>query len=294
MPNPSFEDTVQCPTSPMNITDTEHWISATIPGNPDLHHSCNTGSLGVPANFCGNQYARTGDAYALIITNDTINTQSGIEYIRVELTEYLIAEKCYRASFFFSVGDISMYSVLSRDIGMQFTDTSIISPNWVQIYDPTNTIIDTNCIDTLNTTDWIEVSGEYIAQGGEKFITIGVFHTDTFCSSSTCNSIYFPGSIGGTTYIDDVSVIPCPIDSTSENKWECINGICVDTVSNGSFNSLADCEASCEQVGIAEQNSKKQLLRIIDVLGRKSKPQPNVPLFYIYDDGTVEKRIIVE
>jgi hypothetical protein len=36
------------------------------------------------------------------------------------------------------------------------------------------------------------------------------------------------------------------------------------------------------------------LLKIFDVFGKESKPQPNVPLFYIYDDGTVEKRIIIK
>jgi len=38
----------------------------------------------------------------------------------------------------------------------------------------------------------------------------------------------------------------------------------------------------------------KRLLKIIDVLGRETKEEKNEPLFYIYDDGTVEKRIIVE
>jgi len=32
-------------------------------------------------------------------------------------------------------------------------------------------------------------------------------------------------------------------------------------------------------------------LRTTDVLGRETK---NEPLFYIYDDGTVEKKIIIE
>ena len=41
-------------------------------------------------------------------------------------------------------------------------------------------------------------------------------------------------------------------------------------------------------------SDSNQLLRIVDVLGRESKPQPNVPFFYIYDDGTVEKKIIIE
>ena len=37
----------------------------------------------------------------------------------------------------------------------------------------------------------------------------------------------------------------------------------------------------------------KKLLKIIDILGRKTK-ETNQPLFYIYDDGTVEKKIIIE
>ncbi|MBT5353921.1 MAG: hypothetical protein HOL56_02375 [Flavobacteriales bacterium] len=36
------------------------------------------------------------------------------------------------------------------------------------------------------------------------------------------------------------------------------------------------------------------LTKITDVLGRESKEKSNVPLFYIFDDGTVEKRIIIE
>jgi hypothetical protein len=39
---------------------------------------------------------------------------------------------------------------------------------------------------------------------------------------------------------------------------------------------------------------KGKLLKIVDVLGREVKPTSNTPLFYIYDDGTVEKRIIIE
>jgi len=37
----------------------------------------------------------------------------------------------------------------------------------------------------------------------------------------------------------------------------------------------------------------KQLIKITDLLGRETK-QTNQPLFYIYDDGTVEKRIVIE
>ena len=40
--------------------------------------------------------------------------------------------------------------------------------------------------------------------------------------------------------------------------------------------------------------NNKQLIKIVDLLGRESKDLKNQPLFYIYDDGTVEKKIIIE
>jgi hypothetical protein len=45
---------------------------------------------------------------------------------------------------------------------------------------------------------------------------------------------------------------------------------------------------------ISEINTEKILLNIIDVLGRETKGKRNTPLFYIYNDGTVEKRIVIE
>jgi hypothetical protein len=36
------------------------------------------------------------------------------------------------------------------------------------------------------------------------------------------------------------------------------------------------------------------LIKIIDILGRESKDLKSQPLFYIYDDGTVEKKLILE
>ena len=49
-------------------------------------------------------------------------------------------------------------------------------------------------------------------------------------------------------------------------------------------------------VGVSEQtNNKKKLIKIVDVLGRTStEKQTNTPLFYIYDNGSVEKKMIIE
>lgn len=45
---------------------------------------------------------------------------------------------------------------------------------------------------------------------------------------------------------------------------------------------------------INEHNLNKQLIQVIDILGRDSKEIKNKLLFYIYDDGTVDKKIIIE
>ena len=45
---------------------------------------------------------------------------------------------------------------------------------------------------------------------------------------------------------------------------------------------------------LADKNSKNiQPIKILDFLGRNSK-EKNQPLFYIYDDGTVEKKIVLQ
>jgi hypothetical protein len=78
-------------------------------------------------------------------------------------------------------------------------------------------------------------------------------------------------------------------------SWDCIANSCVDP-GNGSgfYSSLSSCQSSCGTTSLDEFNVERKLLRIVDVLGRNAKKESNVPLFYFYDDGTVEKQIIIE
>ena len=45
---------------------------------------------------------------------------------------------------------------------------------------------------------------------------------------------------------------------------------------------------------VKEHTTNKELLKVTDILGRETKGNKNKPLFYIYSDGTVEKKIIIE
>jgi hypothetical protein len=70
--------------------------------------------------------------------------------------------------------------------------------------------------------------------------------------------------------------------------------------SNWIFNSFTTISTNCNytnpcntSTSIQEHTTNKELLKVTDLLGRETK-QTNQPLFYIYDDGTVEKRIVIE
>ena len=43
-----------------------------------------------------------------------------------------------------------------------------------------------------------------------------------------------------------------------------------------------------------EGKSEKEIIRIKDIFGRDVEERKNIPLFYIYDNGTVEKKIVLE
>ncbi|MDG2267180.1 MAG: hypothetical protein P8L91_09385, partial [Candidatus Marinimicrobia bacterium] len=51
---------------------------------------------------------------------------------------------------------------------------------------------------------------------------------------------------------------------------------------------------STSSINISEHKPERKLLTIKDMLGRKTEIKSNSILFYLYDDGTVEKRINIE
>jgi hypothetical protein len=57
------------------------------------------------------------------------------------------------------------------------------------------------------------------------------------------------------------------------------------------YNYTNACNSS---TAIQEHTTNKELLKVTDLLGRETKGTKNEVLFYIYDNGTVEKRVIIE
>ena len=76
------------------------------------------------------------------------------------------------------------------------------------------------------------------------------------------------------------------------------NGVCgVLNDGTGEYNSLEECEKECQGISLIKEQydrTHKRLLKIINILGQKVKFKKGITLFYIYDDGSVEKRIIID
>jgi Leucine-rich repeat (LRR) protein len=74
--------------------------------------------------------------------------------------------------------------------------------------------------------------------------------------------------------------------------------ITVDDIANANANWEKDnaCtfSSNCGTSSVNDFNKTRTLLKIVDMYGRESKPLPNVPLLYIYDDGSVEKKLIIK
>ena len=80
--------------------------------------------------------------------------------------------------------------------------------------------------------------------------------------------------------------------SVDSVDWSYINWPLVGPVS--CFDPNVVFSANCSTSAIQEQITNKELLKVTDLLGRETKGTKNELLFYIYNDGTVEKKIIIE
>ncbi len=214
VPNGSFELDSLCPNNGSEINYAPPWYSPTW-GSPDYFNACAGSALnvmGVPLNYCGYQYAKTGAAYTGIFCYGILSNSPTVEakeYLQVKLTDSLIQNRKYCISFYVNLATLigpAYHYLAITEMGLYISNNSFLVTNELtlpytpQIKSPTGVFLN----DTLN---WTEVSGTYTAQGGEKYITIGNFNnpTDTLNmpnnnNNITCVSYY---------YIDDVSVVDC-------------------------------------------------------------------------------------
>ena len=213
--NPSFEEHSICPQRIEAIgimQGVDAWWQPTK-GSSDYFHPCGGRECLTPRNKMGNQAPHSGDAYCGIYCSK----ENYREYLQTELKEPLVAGRRYSVSFFVSLADKSPYAVAT--LGALFTSERIADTTWEtlmqreaidemqviatyykpQVVNPSNRVI-------IFMDQWNEISGEFTAAGGEKYLTIGNFNS--FNHSSVVATHADNAVLSGAYYyIDDVSVV---------------------------------------------------------------------------------------
>ena len=207
--NGDFEQYTSCPSGSGQIDLALFWTNSSLYGTPDYYNQCSTQPwVGVPSNIGGGyQFAHSGDAYAGIFLMQ-LPYLDVREYLQVELSSSLISEVLYHFEMYVNLCNLSSFAI--EDIGIYFSDTNDFQPFSVmpQIINSSGFISD-----TLN---WTLISGDYIANGGETYLTIGNFKNDsntdtTFIGQNSSQLLSY-------IYVDDVSLTTTTgISNNSEN-----------------------------------------------------------------------------
>ena len=87
------------------------------------------------------------------------------------------------------------------------------------------------------------------------------------------------------TYSDDFIVVGGFYFDTDSDGIEDTHYNTMRINNNGSISNVFN---------LQQDNQNRKLEKTIDILGKETKPQPNTPIIEIYDDGTVEKKVIVD
>ena len=221
VPNPSFEERVECPSSISQYYLATPWSNTGSICSPDYYNSCNLGTpsgsphMGVPENGSGHQFAFSGVSYMGIFTFAGFSSPQGREYLQVTLTEALQADIKYMVSFHVSLADKFWYAVGS--FGAYFSENLIQRENGdvllmiPQIQSSEGIIFD-------DKENWILIQDTFSSRnGGERYLIIGNFHADEESNITLVDS-GLNGYNKSYYYIDDVSVMA--LDSVSSDGEE--------------------------------------------------------------------------
>lgn len=213
VPNPSFEDYILCPgigeSSSIFAVDWHTDINSA-----NYFHTCSSNpDFSVPDNAAGFQYPAKGDAYCGFYAAIE-NNPNAIEFIGTTLLEPLIIGQKYYVSFRVSLADedISINYFCGVDkLGMLFTNllyADTTAPGIIIMLPPPmvnnfSHIYTTDII--IDTSNWVTISGTFIADSAYKYILIGHFfdynNSNIICLDTT--STYDKVSY---YYVDDVCV----------------------------------------------------------------------------------------
>ena len=202
--NPNFDVYENCPEKLSTFgVDVTHWSSPTK-GTTDYFNSCSV-NMNVTDNFIGKQYPKFGEGYAGLYVYGPDDYR---EYIQVGLTETLMKGQKYHFSFYISRAEESDFAI--KDFGVLFTqkemqvsiDKALTRWQLSKIKgNPFHLTHLKNASFYTNTSKWVLVSTEIIANGTENFVTIGNFKSN---AKTQRKQLRNDSKKGGYYYIDAV------------------------------------------------------------------------------------------
>lgn len=235
VPNSSFEFVTLCPEQPSMLPNAVPWFSPDNYNSTDLFNECvNNNLLGVPINYFGFQYSHSGEGYAGLYSKGTNKLYR--EYMEVQLMDSLTEGKCYRTEFYFSAAD-SISNVFVKSMGVYFSVDSLLGYN---LYD-LNALEDTTDYNEFNYDDWYHFTIDYLAFGGEQFLTLGNFNDNESLDTIYNSQLQLEYDVwrNGYFYIDDVSVTEIDYHSGCRCLYEDVNGVCMEADILGCMDPLA-------------------------------------------------------
>ena len=262
-------------------------------GSSDYFNSCGGRECQTPRNKMGQQEPHTGAAYCGIYCSK----ENYREYLQTELREPLKAGHRYHVSFWASLADKSPYAIAT--LGALFTSERISDTTWnilmrneisdlgggqkqmiATYYKPQ--VVNDEVID--DGQHWHQVSGEFVAQGGERYLTIGNFNSFNHSHVVPTDN---PSAVlsGAYYYIDDVNV-RC-LDCIEESK----DTVAVTPLRKGDIVTLRNVLFDTDKSDILPQ-SYHDLLTLITLLNEH--PTMRIELRGHTDNqGTVERNRIL-
>lgn len=220
VPNPGFEDYVNCPGNgvikgpyyPATQTVSD-WINPTR-ATPD-YFACTGGLTGVPDNFLGKIPPHNGNAYGGIRAV-YIYISIRQEYLQVKLLQPLKQDTTYLISCFVwcQLADAGNRNRALDRIQVAFTQ-SALTENALTILKANATDLQTPSKDFIMPAEgWVKISGHYTASGGEEWLTIGMFNDDGLNHTKKIDPDGSGSNHCAYYTIDDVSVEVLTCDST--------------------------------------------------------------------------------
>jgi gliding motility-associated-like protein len=187
---------------------------------PDFFHVCNNdinGVVGIPNNFWGYQHAYSGEGYVGICISDEILEEGVSEFIQTKLIESLKRCHQYEISFYVSLADKSA-TAFSRLGCVVTVDTLKGNSAGANCYENLMVTVTPSFVANqgflADTVNWVLVSGLFTANGGEQFLTIGLFSNEGVNGDSMFIQTPVPSHqhAYGYYYIDYVTLYEAGID----------------------------------------------------------------------------------